>query len=707
MPSDQAIAQPASAASWWHSPWLAALVLVVAGWLAYADSLHGPFIFDDLPAIPENPTISHLWPLSGPLSPPANGATVTGRPLLNLSLALNHTIGGYNVVGYHAFNIAVHLLAGLALFGIAWRTFRRPVLRARFGAAALPLGLVVALCWELHPLQTEAVTYLIQRAESLMGLFYLTTLYCWLRGMEADEARAGEAAAGDQSASGSWLPPGVWYALGILACLAGMACKEVMVSAPLMAFLYDRTFVAGSFAQAWRRRWKWYLGLAATWLLLGWLVLSTGNRGASAGFGAGVETYWLGYALAQFPAMVHYLWLTIWPHPLVLDYGRALVLDPVRIGWTAALVLALGLGSLWALWRRPVLGFFGFWFFAILAPSSSVVPVATQAMAEHRMYLSLAAPVALAVAGCYACWGRRALPGLFAVALALLLLTAQRNAVYGTGVSIWRDAAIQQPDNARAHENYGIVLTQAGRLPESVVQYQIALRVQPYYPDCESNFGNALALLGRGAEALPHYERAALQLPDLPAAQYNYANALAGAGQYAAAAVRYRAALRVAPGMAMAHNNLGNVLTSLKQNQAAADEYLAALRADPNFSESYYNLGNLLQAAHQPDKAVGYYEKAIAVKPDYVQAYNGLGNVYLTLGRPGDALAAYQRALALQPDYVEACNNAGSALLQLGRKQEAVAQFEEAARLAPDNTIIRQNLESARQQAGEAAGTGP
>ena len=231
---------------------------------AYNNSLSGPFVFDDLPAIAENPSIRRLWPPSEALVPRLDGGlTVSGRPLVNLSLAINYAWSGDKAWSYHLVNLLIHVSAGLALFGIARRTFSQPGLVGRFGDAALWLAFSVALIWLLHPLQTESVTYVVQRAESLMGLCYLLTIFCFVRSIES-------------------LRSGYWLGLSLTACLLGMAAKEVMVSAPLMVFLYDRTFVAGSFGEAWRRRRVYYLGMGATWALLGWLAIGTTGRGGAA-----------------------------------------------------------------------------------------------------------------------------------------------------------------------------------------------------------------------------------------------------------------------------------------------------------------------------------------------------------------------------------------------------------------------------------------
>jgi hypothetical protein len=178
---ESATAAPCAPASW-RLTLVAASTIVLAALAAYHNSLEGTFVADDSNSIVKNPTIRQLGRIGEVFSPPRNGETVSGRPLLNLSLAINYAIGGLNVRGYHVTNLAIHIAAALALYGILRRTFLLPALRDRFGRAATWLALAGALWWTVHPLQTESVTYIVQRAESLMGLFYLLTLYGVIRG---------------------------------------------------------------------------------------------------------------------------------------------------------------------------------------------------------------------------------------------------------------------------------------------------------------------------------------------------------------------------------------------------------------------------------------------------------------------------------------------------------------------------------------------
>ncbi len=338
---------------------LAAALIVLATVAAFSSSFAGPFVFDDQTSVVDNPTIHHLWVIWQPLCPPRHGETVTGRPLLNLSFAINYAISGCKVWSYHVANLAIHILGALLLFGILRRTLLLPTMRDRWGAAALPLAFVVALLWAIHPLQTESVTYIVQRAESLVGLFYFLTLYLFIRG--ASVAGSGVRGQGRILI----LPPVAWYAGSVLACLLGMASKEVMISAPLVVLLYDRTFCAGSFREAWRRRYGFYLALAGTWLLLGWLVLSTSTLGTAIGPGTQQFTWW-SYLLTQPGVIVHYLRLAVWPSELCLDYDWPPASTVAEVLLPATVVAGLFAATVWALLKRSAWGFFGAWFFAVL-----------------------------------------------------------------------------------------------------------------------------------------------------------------------------------------------------------------------------------------------------------------------------------------------------------------------------------------------------
>ena len=279
----------------WKTQALIPLLVIVAAVWAYHDSLCDAFVFDDIPHISENLCIRRLWP-------PWDVLSHSSRPVVNLSVAVNYALGGLNPRGYHVFNVAVHIFVALTLYGVVRRTLLSQSLPPAFGRAAWPLAGAATLIWLVHPLQTESVTYTIQRGESLMSLFYLLTLYCVIRS--------------DGASRENW-----WRIGAVVSCALGMACKPVMVTAPLVTLLYDRAFLVKSWREVWRRRGWLYAGLAASWLLLPPLLANAPTEWkASAGFEfQGIPP--LQYARMESVAIVRYLRLAFGPHPLCLDYG--------------------------------------------------------------------------------------------------------------------------------------------------------------------------------------------------------------------------------------------------------------------------------------------------------------------------------------------------------------------------------------------------
>jgi tetratricopeptide (TPR) repeat protein len=585
-------------------PLLAGSVIIAAAILAYSGTFAVPLIFDDASSIATNPSLRHLgeafWP-------PIN-RTVTGRPVLNVSLALNYALGGTSVWGYHAANLAIHILAGLTLFGIIRRTLAR-----RECPAAAGIAFSTALLWTVHPLGTAAVTYLAQRAESLMGLFYLLTLYGFVRGVDARERHGTP-----------------WFGLSFTACLLGMATKEVMASAPLFVLLYDRTFAAGSFREALRIRWKVHAALAATWLLLAFLVISTHYRNEAAGSGTGPS--WWPYAVTQLPAIAHYLKLCLWPHPLVFDYGTHLEAFSARVIPSALLVVGLAAATLWALVRRPALGFLGASFFAILAPSSSIVPIAGETMAEFRMYLPLIPVAVLVVAVIYRQTGKAALPICLVLGLVLGLAAHARNQDYSSELRIWSDTVAKLPGNYRARSNLGaLLLGQPGRTGDAVVQFEEALRLKPDSATEHVDLGNALSNLpGRLEDAIAQYDEAVRLDPHLYGAFIGLGNALSGvAGKLDQAITQYESALRLKPDSAEGHFDLGNALSRVPGRlDDAVSQYEQALQWRPDFAEAHFGLAVALLNLHGRNaEAEEHLEAGLRIHPDDDQARRILESV--------------------------------------------------------------------------------
>ena len=588
-------------------------VLIGAVWLVYHRAIEAPFIFDDIPNVMGNTSIVELWPLvdgTGRPSPlnPERDLSTSGRPLVNLSLAINYRIGQLDPAGYHVFNIVVHILSALLLWMIVRRVLRLQYFQATFDGISGPLAFLCALVWALHPLQTETVVYVTQRTELVMAFCYLATLYGSLRYWAAESPAARAA----------------WVALATLACLMGMASKEVMVTAPVVILLFEDIFIARSLRQALRDSWPLYLGLFSTWGLL--LALNyNGPRSESAGFRMGVPvlTWWF----LQAKVFWLYVKLAFWPWPLAIHYHLEYLTLAEAWPWLLALG-AFAVASFVFFWRLSTLGFVGVSMLAILSPTH-VVPMIAEAAAERRMYLPLAALVPLVVAGGYALarWacGRFGRPvptgrtdstpvtitivGALAVAAVFSFLDVRRVALYGDELALWQDAETRDPHDPVVHVFEGLVLNKAGR----------------------------------SVEALDHFEKAVRMDPDSFLAQYNLARALEQGNRPNEALGRYEEALRLNPKSAAAHHHLGDVLTNSGDKQRAIEHYRQAIALNADFTEAHSNLGIVLFDSGQIDAAIEQFVEAARLKPT-IAAYRNLALAYSKANRPADAVATAVKA---------------------------------------------------------------
>lgn len=671
-------AEPGAGASFhWRTAFLVA-ILAATNAAVYSRSLRAPFIFDDLTSITENPNIQILWPPWRAMSPPPQLGAAGGRPLVGLSLALNYALGGLDVRGYHALNVFVHVLAALALWGVVGRTLLAPRLRGRFGGREAAYA--VALVWSVHPLLTEPVTYVVQRTELLMGLFYLLTLYAALRAW--DSAR-----------------PARWEALAVACCALGMACKEVMVTAPVMVVLHDLLLRGEGWSALWLRRRRLYAGLAATWAVL--IAILAGGAQVKGALGGASAIPPLSYLWLQAAGIVHYLRLCLWPHPLRLayDWGPPGILP--GLPW-AVIVLALIGGAAAARRSRPWLTFCACWFFLILAPTSSILPLSTETLAERRMYLPSAAVVALVVLGVR--WAlERVVPpqrptvpvpvAAGAVALAVLtlgVLSWRRLGDYRTALAIWTDTARKAPRSPVAHNNLGMALALEGRLDDALGHFRQALALDPARPVSHYNVGFTLAHQGQPREAIG-YLRESLRLRPADAdAHFTLGVALAATGARAEAVRHFEESLALRPEDAQVHREMANALAAEGDLEGAGRHFEESLRLDPSDFRTHSKYGNLLSARGRQAEAATHYRESLRLYPADARTRNNLATALLALGRLPEAVEELERALRDDPRYAIGHYNLANVLARSGRNAEAAPHYREAIRLAGRDERLRE-----------------
>lgn len=551
-------------------------IIVFAGIIVYFNSFQGDFIFDDEAVIIRNSHIEKIWPLFESFSAPPH-SPVRDRPVINLTFTLNYLLGGRSPFGYHLVNLSIHLITALLVFSIIRRTILLPECLSRYKGVATGLALASALIWEVHPLQTQSITYITQRCESLMGLFYLGVLYTVIRG----------------SLSRNPVP---WYLFSICLCGLGMGSKAVMVTAPLMVLIYDRIFLSRSWYELWNKRRLLYFALAATWVIQFALVTTTSYDD--------IKTHLpLDYAMSQLGVIVYYLKLILVPYPLCLDYYWPIAQGYAEIIPPALLIGVMMVLTVWGLVKNPPLGFAGVWFLLILGPTSSILPLEDLAF-EHRLYLPLISVVTVVTVGGYEIL-LKLFPSSaqsrknFGVVLTMVIvtglgiLTIRRNADYRSAEAMWRDVIRKRPDNPRAYNNLGNLINKKEDEEGAFALYQSAIRADPgYYP-----------------------------------AYYNLANMLARKGKLEEAADYYRKSLELNPDGAEVHNNLAVVLFKSGMREEAIGHLRESIRIDSSDPSGYYNLGVMLIKEDRTGEALPFLEKALELCPGHLPARQNIDEI--------------------------------------------------------------------------------
>ncbi|MDR3637793.1 MAG: tetratricopeptide repeat protein [Isosphaeraceae bacterium] len=623
------------------------LLLVCVGIWTYRNSLDGDGIFDDDPNVGaavdmyKNPSPKLLLPRP--------------RSLAYLTFALNYKFDSGRVRSFHQVNRAIHILAALVLFGVAGRTLRLPSLGGRYDdEAADRIAFCIALIWLVHPLQTQAVTYMVQRIESSMGLFYLLCLYCLIRGATAQRA---------------W----PWYVLDVLLFFLGIGTKEVIGTAPLLMLLFDRIFLAGSWREVIRRR-GWFYGLLlGPMILFGLYMAPYFNTKWSHDMGLGHPwiTPWM-YARTQTAVILHYLRLAYWPDKLCLDYCWPVM--PVReLVVPMAVISALLALTLWALRYRSRVGFLAAGFFLILAPTSSFMPINDLAV-EHRMYLPLACVVSLTVLAAYAAcerfavragWSRGIAPKILiatsiVIAFPLALRTVARNRDYRNSLAMWQSAVAAYPMSHRATNNLAVSLWEAQRKQEAREYFRRAFDMECIrsanrggYLDSYGGLKWVLNALGKPNDIFPILSEGVARHPNLVHYHWFLGDELLGAGDSTRAVAELREAVRIDPGFNAANVMLATALFLEDRPRDAIEHLRALVRREPKDTAAANYLAWVL--ATHPDPTVRNGHEAVRLSEDVCLARNAkdakswgtLAAAYAESGRFDDAVKACQTSISL------------------------------------------------------------
>jgi Flp pilus assembly protein TadD len=669
-----------------------ALIIAVLGLVIYSNTFEVPFHWDDNLYIVDNTIIKDLCNFGEPSSISGHNlyVSVMDRYISYLSFALNYRFHGLDVRGYHAFNLAVHLINSLLVYFLVLHTFRAPLLEnSLLKENSKHLAFFTGLFFVSHPVQTEAVTYIFQRHASLVTLFYLVSLVSYIR----------------------WRLGGnfILYPVSFLSAVLAMKTKENAFTLPFIVLIYEFIFMKGPL----RGRALRLFPILLTLLVVPFSIITLGLPDwmpVADWTDMGKDVYSRGYLLTQFSVVMKYIGLLFLPVNQNLDYDYPMYTsfyNPNVLAPFAALVLLVffGLYLLYRSRRRSpdygLIAFGIFWFMIALSVESGLVPI-SMLIDEYRVYLpSVGFFMAVSCSAFYiACLlkgrtpfiSRHLTTGLTVVVIVFSVSTYLRNNVWRTEISLWEDTVAKSPNKARPHNNLGLAYERRGQHERAMKAYEAAIRADPNYAEAHVNLGLIYYRQHRYDEAVKEYQAAIRNNNNLSKAHSYLGMVYERMWDFKAAEREYELALLADPYDVGAHYHLGVVYEIEGDENKAEREFLTVIRIDQHNAGAHNNLGYIYLNRGVYEEAEKEFRTALRIKPEYIEAHNNLGVLYELEGKIAEAEEELKDAIELDPSSVEAHNNLGVVYELEGRYNKAEEELKRAVMLRPDYADAHNNL---------------
>jgi tetratricopeptide (TPR) repeat protein len=590
-------------------------LLAVVVILIYADTLTTPFIFDDLVNIHDNPHIRVPALSLKNLAWAGFNSPIGSRPVANISFALNYYFNGYNLVGYHVVNILIHTACGIFLYFLAKATLQTPALRSRYEKFGW-IPFLTVFIWLVHPLQTQSVTYIVQRMNSMAAMFYVLSMLFYVKFRMSTAPRA------------RWALMAGCVTTAVLA----FGTKEISATLPLFVILYEWYFFQELSVQ-WIKRNFFILGGVFLLFTVIALVYLDFDPVARILRGYRVRDFTpMQRVLTEFRVVVFYISLLLWPNPsrLNLDHDFALsysLLNPATTLISITTIMALITFACLIARKEPLLSFGIIWFFGNLIIESSIIGL--ELVFEHRNYLPTMF-VILAIVSLAFRYLKHVLPAAIALSLVGALFcgwTFERNKVWADEITLYRDSAAKSPAKARSHNNLGAALSRQDRVKEAIEKFQTALKINPQFSDAHYNLGYALVRTENLDEGILHFREAVRVEPKRVKYLNNLGAALILKGDYSEAVDHFKTALKTNPSDADVHNNIGLAYKKRGQPDAAMQHFSRAVVLDPRQADALINRGAMQMDQGQLEAAGKDFARALEIRPGCVKARLNLEEV--------------------------------------------------------------------------------
>jgi len=679
-------------------------LLSVFVFLIYSNNLNGPFVFDDEKCIKDNFHIRLTKLTLEGIKKAGFESHHSNRPLANISFALNYYFHQYRLKGYHLVNNIIHIATGIFLYLFLKSTLSIPSLRSLYGyhqpqnqhsnldlprsfisslrSSILWIPFFAASIWLVHPIQTQSVSYIVQRMNSMATMFYILSLLLYVKARLSEKKNKTR-----------------FFIIGSLfSGLLALGSKEISATLPFFIFLYEWYFFQ-ELSWTWlKRHLSLLIGTVILIVLLSFIYLGTHPL---EGILSSYESWHFTLTqrlLTQFRVVTFYISLLIFPHPsrLNLDHDFLVsnsLLDPITTLLSIGFISGLIGFAIYMAKKEPLFSFCIFWFLGNLVIESSIISL--EIIFEHRTYLPSTLLILMLIILLY----RHTKPKwlsigvLSVVVIVFSVWTYERNNVWSDSVSLWKNCVAKSPKKARPHHNLGLALAKQGRFDEAISQYSEAMQINPGNSLLYNSLGNALASQGKLQEAIHHYNLALKINPDYGMANNNLGFALARQGHFKEAIDHYNEAIRINPMDETAHDNLGFAFLRLGNLNKAVHHYSEALRIKPHSSKAHNNLGHALARQGKLNIAIPLYHQALRINPNDVLAHNNLGLAFAKQEEFQEAILQYSIELRINPGFYWAHNNMGMALSKLERYEEAIRHYSQALRIKPDFKEARQNLD--------------
>jgi tetratricopeptide (TPR) repeat protein len=684
------------------------IILISLVCLAYGNTLHHSFHFDDIPSILEKPWIRGLDKI------PDFIFSYSQRPLVILSFNINYAISEFKEWSYHVFNITFHLLVVFLIYRLG-KLIISHMSEGTTSLVKIPnqIPILAASIFAVHPLNTQAVTYISSRSSIMAAIFYLVAIILFFEGLDKKQ---------DEEIKTNY----IFVAGAVISFGIGLLCKLIVVSLPAILFAYHYYFISDQNIKTWvKRQWKLILGVGGLLVLVLFYKKIYGDGFLRASI---VDVTTWDYFRTQIGVIpIEYFRKMIFPFNLTLDPGFQVIQhwrSPIVISGIVILgvfsVALIKLSQIKKQSKKYAPEAFGLmWILITLSPTSSFIPL-LDVEVEHRTYLPLVGfsiclssllirlksfiqqSIEVRTSGIYRNKKMLSMPVvlILLILISFLVGTRERNKVWTDEVSLWADAKQKAPFFVRPYNNLGEAYDKIGSYDLAIEEFEAALRLSPNYFFALSNLGNIYGKKKEYDQAISYTKQALRQKPDYAPGHYNLAKALHMTGNPDKAMSSYRLAIKYNPYFEEAFFNLGFLAMERKQFKEAIDNFKSFLKMQPSHPKAHFGLATSYAMMGKQEEAKQHYENAIAYDSEFLSPYINLANLHMVIGNTMEAKNLLKMVLLKNPSLAGVHKNLGLIFMQEKDMNNASEHFKEYLRLmptAPDALAIKSFLQNKKQ----------